>query len=88
MQSALHGMIEKAHRYAQEPDRLRFESLTTRVRGDNSEHTVRLAQGRLSCDCNHWVHEGLCAHVLTVERVFRQHLPAHAVPYPGAEPVS
>ncbi len=88
MQSALHGMIDKARRYAQEPDRLSMESLTIRVRGNNSEHLVHLAGGRLTCDCDHYAHERLCAHVLTVERVFRVQLPANAAPYPSAEPAA
>src|SRR5439155_25226124 len=77
MQSALHGMLDKARRYSQEPDRLRLEGLSARVRGDNSEHVVTLTNGRLTCDCDHYPHERLCAHVLTVERVFRPHLPAN-----------
>ena len=85
MQSALHGMVAKARRYSQEPDRLRLEALSARVRGDNSEHLVTLAGGRLTCDCNHYAHERLCAHVLTVERVFRAHLPPNAAPHPVGE---
>jgi len=84
MHSALHGMIDKAHRYAEQPERVQLSGLTASVRGDNSEHNVRLADGRLSCDCDHHAHEGICAHVLTVERVLKLHLPKDAAPYPGA----
>lgn len=87
MQSSLHGMIEKAHRYADQPDRLRLESLSARVRGDNGEHLVQLSDGRLRCDCDHYQHERMCAHILTLERVFRAHLPADAAPYPGGDTV-
>ena len=84
MQSSLHGMIDKAKRYAEEPYRVQLEELSATVRGDNSDHVVRLASGRLSCDCDHFRHERLCAHVLTVERVLKEHLPANAAPYPGS----
>ena len=84
MHSALHGMIEKAHRYAEEPDRVQFTRLSAAIRGDNAEHEVSLANGRLSCDCDHHSHEGICAHVLTVERVLKEHLPKDAAPYPGS----
>ncbi len=85
MQSSLHGMIEKAHRYADEPERVQFEALTATVRGSNDEeHTVRLARGRLTCNCDHYTHEALCAHVLTVEKLFKMHLPANAAPSPAA----
>jgi len=88
MQSALHGMIQKGIRYAQEPERVQIAALEVAVRGDNREHVVRLSDGRLRCDCDHYHHERLCAHVLTVERLFRAHLPANTAPYPGPEPVS
>jgi hypothetical protein len=56
MQSSLHGMIDKAHRYAEEPGRVRLARLEAFVRGDNnSEHAVTLSEGRLSCDCDHYV---------------------------------
>jgi hypothetical protein len=84
MQSSLHGMIDKAHRYAEEPDRVHLGRLEALVRGDNSDHTVKLADGRLSCDCDHYLHERLCAHVLTVERVLKAWIPANAAPFPGS----
>lgn len=85
MQSSMHGMIEKAKRYAEEPQRVRVVQLAATVRGDNDgDHTVALADGRLRCNCDHYEHEGLCAHVLTVERVFKLHLPANAAPFPGS----
>ena len=83
MQSSLHGMIDKAHRYAEEPDRVRLDRLEALVRGDNSDHTVRLADGRLTCDCDHYQRQRLCAHVLTVERVLKSYIPANAAPFPG-----
>ena len=85
MQSALHGMIDKAHRYAEQPDRVQFSVLQAQVHGDNAEHEVRLDNGRLSCNCDHYAHERLCAHVLTVERVLKQHLPKNAAPFPGSD---
>jgi hypothetical protein len=84
MQSSLHGMIDKSHRYAEEPQRIQLRELSAAVRGDNDTHTVRLTGGRLSCDCDHYAHERLCAHVLTVEKVLKGHLPPDAVPFPGA----
>ena len=44
---------------------------------------VKMANGRLSCDCDHYLHERLCAHVLTVERVLKTWIPANAAPFPG-----
>lgn len=83
MQSSLHGMIDKAHRYAEEPERVQLERFEAVVRGDNDDHTVKLSGGRLSCDCDHYAHERLCAHVLTVERLLKAYIPANAAPFPG-----
>jgi hypothetical protein len=84
MQSSLHGMIDKAHRYAEEPDRVQLSRLEASVRGDNADHVVNLTEGLLKCDCDHYQYERLCAHVLTVERVLKSYLPANAAPFPGA----
>lgn len=78
-------MIDKAHRYAEEPERVRLTSLEARVRGDNGDHLVALTTGRLSCNCDHYEHEGLCAHVLTVERVLKSYVPPNIAPYPGSD---
>jgi hypothetical protein len=78
-------MIDKAHRYSEEPERLQLSTLEAVVKGNNGDHTVRLADGRLRCNCDHFSIEGLCAHVLTVERLLKVHLPANAAPYPGAD---
>jgi hypothetical protein len=86
MQSALHSMIQKAHRYAEEPQRVAIFRLETTVRGDNNDHVVRLEDGRLRCECDHYAFEGLCAHVLTVERLFKAHLPHDVAPFPGPSP--
>ena len=83
MQSSLHGMIDKAHRYAEEPNRVQLSRLEATVHGDNDNHVVNLTDGQLKCDCDHYQYERLCAHVLTVERVLKSYIPANAAPFPA-----
>ena len=64
--------------------RLSRARLQALVRGDNGDHTVTLADGLLGCDCDHYQHERLCAHVLTVERVLKLYIPANSAPFPGS----
>ena len=45
MDSSLIGKLEKAKRYAAEPKRFHFHSLTVTVDGDNSAHTVTYVNG-------------------------------------------
>ena len=93
LQSHLHSLIAKAHRYQEEPDRFERTSATTdplrvRVHGANGDHEVVLSEGRLECDCDGFAHrgEGICAHVLGVEHHFREQVPANAVQWPFPAP--
>lgn len=74
MYSSLISKIEKAKRYAEEPERITFESFDVRFRGDNSSHRVSLKGNEWACECDHFRTSGLCAHVMTLQRVFANHL--------------
>src|SRR5205807_1699727 len=43
MNSSLISKIEKAKRYAAEPDRIQFQTLDVSFRGDNGTHRIRLS---------------------------------------------
>jgi hypothetical protein len=74
MYSSLISKIEKAKRYAEEPQRITFEEFKVRFRGDNSSHSVSLRGDEWSCECDHFDTSGLCAHVMTLQRLFETHL--------------
>lgn len=74
MNSSLISMVDKAKRYASEPERIRFDSLTVDFRGNNGTHTVALRGDEWSCGCDHFQVHGLCAHVMTLQRLFGAHL--------------
>ena len=93
LQSHLHSLIAKAHRYQEEPERFERvsapgEPLRVMVHGANGDHEVTLREGRLECDCDGFAHRGerICAHVLGVEHHFRDQVPANAVQWPFAAP--
>ena len=91
LQSHLHSLIAKAHRYQTEPERFERigqDPLQVRVHGANGDHQVVLNNGRLECDCDGFAHrgEGICAHVLGVEHHFKDELPQNAVVWPFAAP--
>jgi predicted nucleic acid-binding Zn finger protein len=91
LQSHLHSLIAKAHRYQTEPERFELVSekpFQVHVNGANGEHEVVLKDGRLRCDCDGFLHrgEGICAHVLGVEHHYRKQLPENAVVWPFAAP--
>ena len=49
--SSVIGKIDKAHRYAQERERIRFQALSLDFHGDNDDHKVSLADEKWSCSC-------------------------------------
>ena len=74
MYSSLISMVEKAKRYASEPDRVSLDGLEVDFRGNNDTHRVRLRGDEWSCECEHFGTHGLCAHVMTLQRLFAAHL--------------
>ena len=76
MNSSLIGKIEKAKRYAQEKERIRFDSLSVRFHGENGDHNVELAGDHWHCTCDSFAGYGACAHTMALERVLDRMLPA------------
>jgi hypothetical protein len=74
MNSSLISKIEKAKRYAAEPDRVHFEALDVSFRGDNGTHKIRLSGDERNCECDHFQVHGLCTHVMTLQRLFAANL--------------
>jgi hypothetical protein len=74
MNSSLISWIEKAKRYAAEPDRVQFQALDVSFRGGNGTHRIRLSGDEWVCECDHFQVHGLCAHVMTLQRMFAANL--------------
>jgi len=69
MQSSMIGKIEKAHRYAQEPDRISITDLTVKFRGENDIHIVELKNGQWHCTCTFFANWERCCHTMALEKV-------------------
>ena len=84
MDSSMISKIEKAMRYAQEPDRVQFHNFRVNFNGDHGAHTVAYSDGRWSCDCSFFRTRGVCSHVMTLERILMgMVLTAQATPMPA-----
>ena len=79
MQSSLIGKIEKAKRYAEEKDRVKFAELTVKFRGDNDEYVLTFRQGKWTCTCHHFASEGICSHTMALQRILGEMLPTEAL---------
>ena len=69
MDSAMIGKIEKAMRYAQETDRIIFNSFQVSLNGDHRKHVVSYDGGSWDCDCGFFASRGVCSHTMTMERI-------------------
>ena len=75
MQSSLIGKIEKARRYAEEPDRFSVTEITCQIRGDNSTHTTRLQDDTWRCDCLFFADYDTCSHTMALQRLLGELAP-------------
>ncbi|MDD5591149.1 MAG: hypothetical protein PHY18_04405 [Dehalococcoidales bacterium] len=78
MQSSLIGKIEKAKRYAQETDRIRFSDFSVEFRGENDSYTTGYRDGKWYCSCRFFSSWGLCSHTMALEKILGNMLPEEA----------
>jgi len=67
--SSMIGKVEKAMRYAHEPDRVKIGRLTASFSGDNETHTVSLDADLWHCDCHLFESAGGCSHTLAIQKM-------------------
>jgi hypothetical protein len=82
MQSSLIGKIEKAKRYAQEPERVTFSELSVKFHGENNDYTIEYKEGKWHCSCRFFSNWGLCSHTMALERLLVNMLPEEAITAP------
>jgi len=78
MQPSLVGKIEKAKRYAEEPERVTIRNFSADFRGENDSHSLSLSDGKWSCNCHFFSQWGQCVHIMTLQRLLGRMLPAQA----------
>ena len=80
MQSSLIGKIEKAKRYAEEPERVTISTFSADFRGENDSHTISLNEGKWHCNCHFFAEWGECVHIMTLQRLLGRMLPVSSKP--------
>lgn len=80
MNSSMIGKIEKAHRYAREPQRVCFTSLAATFHGGHDDYAVTLADGAWHCSCHTFVSHvvGTCSHVMAMQQMLGRMLSEEA----------
>ncbi|MDQ2671289.1 MAG: hypothetical protein M3Y38_00540 [Actinomycetota bacterium] len=71
MNSSMIGKIEKAHRYAKEPERIRLSTIESTFHGSHDDYTVGLVDGEWHCSCHAFSSHavGTCAHVMAMQQL-------------------
>lgn len=82
MRSSLIGKIEKAKRYAQEPDRVTFSGFTAVFRGENDSHKLSYASGKWHCTCYFFSQWGTCSHIMALQQILGDMLPKEVLASP------
>jgi hypothetical protein len=83
------GKIEKAKRYAQEPQRVTLHTLQVEINGDNNTYRTELGEHGWHCSCPGFQQHKICPHIMALERLFRPMLKRDPLPYaPGQNVVS
>lgn len=83
MQSSLIRKIEKAKRYAQEPDRVTFSDFTVNFRGEHDNHVVNYKDEKWHCSCYFFSRWGLCSHTMALQQILSNMLPHQALTTPS-----
>jgi hypothetical protein len=75
MDYGLISKIQKAKRYAEERERIHFDSFTVTFNGDNNPHTVHFANGIWQCDCDFFLTRSRCSHTIALEIILEGLIP-------------
>ena len=70
MDSRLISKLDKARRYADEPERVTVHDFAVTFRGDHATHEISSHAGKSHCTCAEFSRTGDCAHVVAVRYMF------------------
>ena len=76
MNSTMISKIEKARRYAEEPERVKFQSFEVRFQGTHDEYTVTMNNAEFTCTCHFFEAQqmGTCCHIMALQRMLETSL--------------
>jgi hypothetical protein len=71
MHSSMIGKIEKAHRYARQPERVKIDGLSAHFQGSHDAYEIGLKDGHWTCSCHTFESHavGTCAHVMALQQM-------------------
>ncbi len=89
MDASMINKIQKAREYANQPERVTFNSLALEFEGKNNSYFINLDAAGWSCSCPGFEKYAICPHIMALETVFKPMLKRRPLPYaPGQNIVS
>ena len=79
------GKIEKAKRYAEQPDRVTLLDFEASFKGDNNVYKVRFENLKWHCNCNFFSKAGVCSHTMALQKMLGDMLPKEAQSTPSQQ---
>ncbi len=79
MDQRMIGKIEKAGRYAAEPNRVSIHQMAVTLAGDNNQPEGAFDNGTWKCDCECFMLRRVCSHSMALERMLDHMLPVQAL---------
>ena len=69
MDSGMVSKIDKARRYAEEKQRVHFQSFAVVFDGEHNTYQVSFDHGTWHCGCHFFSQRGVCSHTMAMERI-------------------
>lgn len=81
MDASMINKIQKSKEYANQPQRIKFRTLTLEFKGDNNTYDIALGAEGWSCTCPGYSKYGICPHIMTLEKLYQPMLSVNPLPY-------
>lgn len=69
MDNAMISRVEKAKRYADQPERFQFQSFIVSVQGSNNPYHISYNDGKFDSDYDYFIKHGYSQHTLALEKI-------------------
>ncbi|MEQ8675762.1 MAG: SWIM zinc finger family protein [Aggregatilineales bacterium] len=87
MDYSMIGKIQKAKEYAEQPERVTFNSFMVEFRGSNNTYQITLNAEGWHCTCPGFQKYSICPHIMTLERLLSPMLKRDRLAYASGQNV-
>ena len=78
MSSSYIGKVDKARKYAEEPDRVNIHMFEASFVGNHNTYRVKYHNGEWQCECAFFATRGVCSHIMALQRMLDEMLARQA----------